>query len=276
MKYLILLTLFAMPVFAKPLVLISYFDAFSGASFNNSERVAKSLEAKFNVEASPVEIKLCSLNTIFDKAYAQTEDCLKAMTDKPVMVIALGESTCQLKVETIMRNNDKTITPDNAGTNRRNTRIVHEAPDVIGLRYPLPQMYCALTETERSDVDLSNNAGSFVCNNTAFQMSYHFPEIQYGFIHVPANNCANLKKKTEVAVGMLEKMILTGVNYLAAADGNEGLPHSSTETRLPTKKDEMKKLRRQYNDNTCLGEYLKKSKASDERRSIFGDLGRMN
>ncbi len=200
MKRLILLTLLSTPVWSKPLVLLSYFDAFNGAAFNNSERIAHALALKLNHESSPFEVRLCALNTVFDKAYAQTEDCLKALPERPVMVIALGESTCQVKVENMMRNNDKTNGPDNAGEERNNSVIVSGAPNVLGMRYPMPQMYCALSSSERKEIDVSNNAGSFVCNNTAFQMSYHYPEVQYGFIHVPANNCSNLVKKSEFAI----------------------------------------------------------------------------
>ena len=272
MKLLIFLSLFVTPIaWAKPLVLISYYDAFGRSSFNNSERIAKDLALRMNTETSEVEIKLCALNTIFDKAYAQTEECLKALTERPAMVIGLGESTCQLKVETMMRNNDKTQSPDNAGNERRNTTIIHGAPDVLGMRYPLPQMYCALSLSERNDIDLSNNAGSFVCNNTAFQMSHNFPDIQYGFIHVPANNCASLAKKSELATLSLEKMIVTGVKYLMAPEGNLDLPHSSSEIRLPTRKNEIRNLLRQYsNKSDCLNEYLRKSKADDEGRRSFG------
>lgn len=270
MKYMILLTLLTTPVLAKPLVLISYFDAFNGASFNNSERVAKALEARLNTATSTVEIKLCSLNTIFDKAYGQAEDCLKALPTAPVMMLGLGESTCKLKVENMMRNNDKTGHPDNAGNHRNNTDVIPGAPEILGMRYPLPQMYCAMSATERSNTDVSNNAGSFVCNNTAYQLSYHYPELQVGFIHVPSNNCANLAKKSEAAVIGLEKMILGGVAYLMGENQIEDLPNTSNYQRLPTKKDEIKRLRRQYDSKSCLHEFLKKSKGSDERGGLFG------
>jgi len=271
MKRLIFLTLITSTVWAKPLVVVSYFDSFNRAPFNNSEKIAKALEARLGIENSEIEIKLCALNTIFDQAYAQTEECLKSSPQRPVMVIALGESTCQLKVETMMRNNDKTQGPDNSGISRNNSKIIHGAPEVIGLRYPLPQMYCSLSMQERIDIDLSNNAGSFVCNNTAFQMSYHYPEIQYGFIHVPANNCQNLTQKSDSATMMLEKMILSAVSYLQATDGDVRLPHASNETRLPTRKDEIRKLRRHYdNKDNCINEYLKRSKGADEGRRTFG------
>ena len=272
MKYMFLLILVTLPAWGRPLILISYFDPFGGSSFNNSERIGKILEAKFNAETSLIEVKLCSLNTIFDKAYAQTEECLKNLPERPVMVIGLGESTCQLKIETMMRNNDKTYSPDNAGVERNNSPIIYGAPKILGLRYPLPQMFCALTDRERKDVDVSNDAGSFVCNNTAYQMSYHYPEIQYGFIHVPANNCSNLKNKTEAAVTMLEKMILSATSYLSSSEGNMNLPHSSNDIRLPTDRDELKLLRRQYDEESCIGEFLRKSRPDDKRRMIINRM----
>lgn len=251
-----------MSLWAKPLVVVSYFDAFNRAPFNNSEKIAKALAKKLNQESSPVELKLCALQTIFDKAYAQTEDCLKDLSQVPVMVIGLGEATCELKIEAMMRNKDKTTGPDNDGTHRYNQTIIPGAPEVIGLRYPLPQMYCALSRPERENLTISNNAGSFVCNNTAFQMSHYYSEIQYGFIHVPANNCSNLGRLTEAAILALEKMILKGATYLL----NNEAPQ-----RLPTKKDELKKLRRETTDE-CEKEYFQKLKGADEGRTIFTGL----
>lgn len=262
MKLLIFLALFSFTALAKPLVVVSYFDAFNRAPFNNSERIARSLEQRLNSESSPIQLKLCALNTIFDQAYAQTENCLKSLEQTPVLVIGLGESTCELKLEAMMRNKDKTLAPDNAGTHRNNRPIIPEAPEVLGLRYPLPQMYCALSSSERDNLTVSNNAGSFVCNNTAFQMTHYYGEIQYGFIHVPANNCANLGRRTENAIISLEKMILKGVTYLL---------NNEAPSRLPTRKDELKKLRRETEDE-CLKEYYQKLKGADERRTIFTGL----
>lgn len=272
MKYALLLTLFMSSAWAKPQVLISYFDAFSGSLFNNSEKVARVLEQKLNSPESPFTVKLCGLNTVFDKAYAQSDECLKALPERPLMMLALGEFGCdELKVETMMRNMDSNTIADNDGLRRSGTEIIHGAQKFLGLRYPLPQMYCALSRGERSSLNLSNNAGSFVCNNTAYQMSLFHPEIQYGFIHVPASNCSELNQKNEKIIPMLEKMIKKGASYLLATESDEGLPHSSNEERLATSKDELKVLRRAYEDkDDCLREYLKRAKGFDEKRSLFG------
>ena len=274
MKILIFLGFMAFNAWSKPLVMISYFDPFNGSQFNNSERIAIELAATFKSEDSPLEVKLCALNTIFDKAYAQLEDCLKSLSVQPVMVISLGEATCELKIETMMRNNDKTHGPDNAGNERSNTTIIPGAPEALGMHYPLPQMFCGLTKEERKNLEISNSAGSFVCNNTGYQMSYYYPQLTYGFIHVPASNCSHLIKRSELALAQLKTMIPKGVTYLLDTKFDESLPHASNEIRLPVKRDELRQLRDKYQDNECLSEYLKRSR-SENSKSLFS-LGVMN
>jgi pyrrolidone-carboxylate peptidase len=261
MKAVILLLLTLSSAWAKPIVMISYYDAFNRAPFNSSEKVAKALALRLNTSETSFEIRLCALNTIFDRAYAQSEDCLKNLPESPLLFLGLGESTCDLKIETMMRNNDRTFGPDNAGNNRRNTPVVAGAPGLLGLRYPLPQMFCALNSAEKNSLVLSNNAGSFVCNNTAYQMTNFHPEIQYGFIHVPANNCANLAAKMESSIEILSKMIKQAVIYLEGDEVIEGLPHQSNDIRLSTKKDDLRKLKRFYDKkNECLSDYLNRIK----------------
>lgn len=264
MKTMLFLMLMSSIAWAKPVVLISYFDAFNRAPFNNSENVATALARRLNQESSPVEIKLCKLNTVFDKAYAQTEECLKALSETPVMVLGLGEGLCKLKVEAMVRNKDISLTSDNEGNNRQSTTIVQGAPEVIGLRYPLPQMYCALTSKEKKRLNVSNNPGNFVCNNTAYQMAHYYPEIQYGFIHVPNNRCGNLQTRTEESIVSLEKMILKAVSYLSENENSEP---------LPTTKDQLQRLRAEQTD-PCLKDYYKRLKGDDEK--LFSLLGLIN
>lgn len=273
MKLLILLILSISTVWAKPIVMISYYDAFGRAPFNNSEIVARALAQNLNSANSPFEVQLCPLNTIFDVAYVQSYKCLKALSEPPLLFLGLGESTCDLKIETMMRNNDRTYGPDNIGNERRNTPVSPGAPAIVGLRYPLPQMYCALNSSERSQLVLSNNAGSFVCNNTAYQMSHNHSDIQYGFIHVPSSHCPDVAIKTPSVIKILSKMIQEATVYLTTGEEKMGLPHPNNDERLSTKKAELKKLRKLYEkEDQCLGEYLNKVKGADEKNGWFGTI----
>jgi pyrrolidone-carboxylate peptidase len=265
-----ILALLAQAVWAKPVVLLGHYDAFGGAPFNNSQRIAEALENRLNTPDSPIQIRRCAMETVFDRSFAQVENCLRALPERPVMVISLGESTCDMKLELLMRNQDRTFGPDNAGNERNNQRIIPEAPDFLGQRFPLPQMYCALSAKERGEMEISNNAGSFVCNNTSFQMSWYYPEIQFGFIHVPAHKCRNLERRTHTAIVALEKMLIRGVEVLLNPAVSENLPHPSNETRLPVMKREMDLLRSEFEkQDRCLHEFFKRARGVDEKRGVW-------
>ncbi|HXH73932.1 MAG TPA: hypothetical protein VNJ08_03140 [Bacteriovoracaceae bacterium] len=262
-KLILLLLLTTTSLWAKPVVLVSYYDPFANAPFNNSETVAKALQGKIS---DSVTIKLCRLNTVFDKAYAQIEDCIKALKERPVMVIGLGEAFCGVKVEIAARNYDKTKGPDNEG-NERNGEIIRNAPANISMRYPLPQMYCSLTPDDRSELQVSNSAGSFVCNNTAYQLNHYHPDLQFGFIHVPSHNCRDLGKKNEYAVRVLTTMISKGVEYLSTQFlVSPNTPHTSNELRMPILKNEIYGMRNAYKrSDKCMNEFFKKTVGVDER-----------
>lgn len=264
MKMALLFLILSIPAFAKPVVLVSYYDAFGEAPFNNSERVAKALASR--LEDSDVSIKLCALSTVFDKAYGQLEDCLKAQDQMPAMVIGLGEAKCNMKVEFATRNYDKTMGPDNEG-NERMGEIVPDANAFIAMRYPLPQMYCALTPKERQAIEISNNAGSFVCNNTAFQLNHYHPELMSGFIHVPSHNCRSLQKKNKFVVNALSTMIQQGVGFLNAHFlVSPRTPHTSNELRMPLLRDQIDEMKMSFEkSDNCLYEFFKNARGIDEQ-----------
>ncbi|WP_408096654.1 hypothetical protein ACJVC5_16585 [Peredibacter sp. HCB2-198] len=251
MKLLTVFALFmALDLWARPVVLLSYFDAFDKAPFNNSEKVALALNERLKNHPD-FELKLCALSTVFDKSFAQLENCLKNESSAPTLILGLGEANCNFKIEIAGRNFDKTKGPDNEGNERKSTKILAEGEAAVALNYPLDKMYCSLDQKNRAEIEVSNNAGTFVCNNLAYQFAHYYPEETFGFIHVPSNNCKDLKSKTETAIANLSKMI------------PEALKHSSQP--LPIYKNDIKARRRSYESDACLNEFYKRVKGIDER-----------
>lgn len=250
MKLAFFFLFFSVASHARPIVLLSHFDSFGKAPFNNSTKVALALAER--VKNHPdFELKLCNLNTVFDKSFYQLEDCLAALPETPKLILGLGESNCNFKIEIMGRNLDKTKGPDNDGIERNNTPIIPNGPKEIGFNYPLPQMYCSLPESDRKETEVSNNAGTFVCNNMAYQFADKYDDLPFGFIHVPANNCRNLEAKNVVALRNLESMIKAAVKI------NEF-------TRIPTRKKELDELRANKSDK-CINEFYKRAKGADEK-----------
>lgn len=257
MKLALFLFLISSGLWARPIVLLSYFNAFGKAPFNNSEKVALKLKERL-ANNQDLDLRLCPLQTVFEKSFIELDDCIRALPEEPAFVLSLGETGCDLKIETVARNADKSNGPDNDGNERNNTPIRPDGAKEIGLTYPIAEMYCTLAPNDRKLIVVSNNAGSFVCNNLAYLGAYTFEDqLKFGFIHVPANNCSNLDARTEAAVRNLSLMI------------PEALKHQSK--RLPTRKKELEVIRSTVKDDKCLSEFYKRFKGTDEKGFwIFG------
>ncbi len=259
MKLLLLGLFLTQITWAKPTVLVSFFDPFGNGPVNNSETMAKMMVAKS--ANLPYDIILCKVQTKFDVSLEELRDCVASLPEKPVLVVSLGETGCDVKIETMGRNLDRTRGADNAGVERRNTAIVNGGDPAVGLTYPLPEMYCALPEASRKSLIVSNNAGSFVCNNLAYQMAWNENELNFGFIHVPDHSCKNLELKNKLALETLLTMIEGGVK--ASLERQEIV-------RLPVNKTELDSLRKKFDKgDKCLSEFYKRARAFDEK-NIWG------
>lgn len=256
MKMLLLNLLMSSALWAKPTVLVGYFDPFGKAPANNSETVAKLIVQKAEALGLPFEIKLCEVQTKFDVSFEELKDCVGRLPEKPVMVIGLGETGCDLKIEIMGRNLDRTKGPDNAGVERRNTPIVEGAPAAVGFNYPLDEMYCALSLLDRKEVIVSNNAGSFVCNNLAFQTAWRETDLNFGFIHVPSHFCKNILQKNEKVAMSLLAMITRGTEVSL---------ENPERARLPVTKDELEVLRDEHRGDPCLSSFYKKARAFTQK-----------
>ncbi len=251
MKLLLFLLITVLNSWGKSTILIGHFDSFSGSVHNGSEIVAQGLLAELKGHAD-VELKVCPLSTIFDKSFLELETCLKELKQSPRLVLGLGEYGCDVKIEAWGRNFDKTYGPDNEGNERNGTQIIPGAKEILGFTYPLPTMYCALSSKEREEIIVSNNPGSFVCNNLAYQFTHSYPDVSFGFIHVPSKNCWFGEKKIKKTVGVIKKMI-------------EASLKTKERIRLPVEKDELTNLRQKTPLNSCLREFYLRLPGVDEQ-----------
>ena len=244
MKYIAFLSvlLVSVPLLAKEIVLVSFYDPYDGARTNNSEAVARNLKALLG--NGDFEISLCGLSTVFDKAYGELETCIRSLPRVPKMVLGLGETGCKLKLETIAQNRDQTFGPDNAGVERFSTPIIPGARSYLGFTYPIARMYCGADPGYRKKIIVSNFAGSFVCNNTAYQLAHFYPDIPSGFIHVPSSSCRGTSELTTEASVQLSRMLKEGMRNFSASP-------------FPTSKSDLRLLRMRTASDECENAFLR-------------------
>jgi len=192
----------------KTTVLLTAFEPFKGQSVNNSTIVARMIEKEQSQLGADVKVQVCILPIEYDDAAKAAENCYNQMNPKPTIVLSMGEGGCHLTIET--RPLNKTDSElDNFGRTAGGPLIDPNGPQTMGFDLPLYQMYCALSLSERDYVDISNDMGAYVCDNTAFKLSEFFTKknqrsyqnavsifekyrVQYGFIHVQPPECGQL------------------------------------------------------------------------------------
>lgn len=196
---------------AKESILITSFEPFGGKSSNNSINVAYEIKnlLKYNNE---IDISLCILPVVYDIAAKKTIECIKKLKNKPKIILSLGEVGCKIRFEDKAKNRDYDPgTADNKFQVRNNREIIKNGPKEIKFNLPIQQMYCAEKDPDIRDeyFTASKHMGGFVCNNTAYILAKTLSaQYQYGFIHVPREECKDIGNPRKIAQ-FIVKGILT-------------------------------------------------------------------
>jgi pyroglutamyl-peptidase len=151
----------------------------------------KRLALKFR-DAGVTAVTECVLPVEYDRAARVALECIGERT--PGLVLSLGAGGCEVDFETRGRNRDNTWAADNAGVLRnRNTEIVAGGPEYLALNAPMTEIF-RHSPRQGSLGRLSDDAGAYVCNNTAYRLAREFTKpdskTKYGFVHVPPTTCS--------------------------------------------------------------------------------------
>ncbi len=208
MKLLFLLLFVSKSVFGVDSLLISGFDPFGSASDNNSRIMGQKLVNQLKANFPEKEIKFCELPTKFHKATETLRDCLNSMDNRASVIVSLGEASCEKpRLETRAKNLMNNYTPDNDGIVYSNEIINPDMPTYYSRMFNWNDVYCELDSDTRDNINFSKSAGTFVCNETLFNMS-QFTDIAYGFIHVPSASCTKTDNKLfETSLNTLSKLL---------------------------------------------------------------------
>jgi len=166
-------------------VLMTCFDAFGGQAINASARAVAAVDAS-RLPAG-VELLRVELPTVFGRSL----DKLRSELDRhrPEIVICVGqaETRAGFSLERVAVNLDDARIPDNAGRAPQREPIVAGAASHLDSTLPLGTILLAL-ERVGIPAELSDSAGSFVCNHVFYglmQLLSERPGVCGGFVHIP-------------------------------------------------------------------------------------------
>lgn len=164
-------------------ILVTAFEPFGDNDKNASLEVLNALEPADGREL----IKLV-VPVVFGKAADIVNNTIDL--ERPDAVILLGQAGGRrcISLETTAVNLCDAKNPDNEGNKPEKTPVVADGKETYPSTLPLERML-ALLKKEGIAAELSDSAGTYVCNNLMYGVLHHLEQtgndIPAGFIHVP-------------------------------------------------------------------------------------------
>ncbi|GGB74981.1 pyrrolidone-carboxylate peptidase [Staphylococcus nepalensis] len=165
-------------------ILVTGFDPFGGDTINPALEAVNLLPDEIQGHT----IEKLEIPTVFNKSKVTIENKLKATHFDIVLAIGQAGGRFELTPERIGINIDDARIPDNEGNQPIDEMIQSSGDAAYFSNLPVKRMTEAI-KTAGVPARLSNTAGTFVCNHILYQLGFlqatQFPNIKFGFIHVP-------------------------------------------------------------------------------------------
>lgn len=164
--------------------LVTGFTPFNGEKINSSWQIVKALPRAI----SGYKIIKLRVPTEFGRSINVVIKAIDKL--KPDIVLCLGQAggRAQMSVERVAINVNDARIVDNAGVQPIDEAIAEDAPAAYFCTLPVKAMVHSMLD-QNIPAEVSNTAGTFVCNHLIFGVLHHIALRQYpiraGFMHVP-------------------------------------------------------------------------------------------
>ena len=164
-------------------IIVTGFDPFGGEKINPSIECVKSLP-----EVEGVELIRLELPTVFKESAKRLNEVINEV--KPDAVLSVGQAGGRpgITMERIAINVDDARIPDNISQQPIDETIQTEGAAAYFSTLPIKRIVKAIRE-EGIPVEVSNSAGTFVCNHIMYQALFAAEKAEKpfkaGFMHIP-------------------------------------------------------------------------------------------
>ncbi|MBX0357683.1 pyroglutamyl-peptidase I [Halobacillus sp. Nhm2S1] len=169
-------------------LLLTGFEPFLDFPINPTTHIVEELKGK---EMNGYQIEGRILPVDYNKS---GQEILEHIQDvEPDAVISLGLAAGRYKItpERISINCNESNEKDNEGNTPDGDRIQEEGPDGLFSTLPIKRFVEDL-QLKGYPAEVSNTAGTYLCNHVMYQALYHFHEnnleVPSGFVHIPASH----------------------------------------------------------------------------------------
>ncbi len=177
-------------------IIVTGFEPFGDQEINPSELIVSKLENAISVAAEKSILKETKLievvKIVLPVTLKESVNALKKAVEehKPDVVISIGQAggRCDICLEMVGVNALDFNIPDNKGNMPENQAIVPDGQDAFFTTIPNRKVVDDLLENG-IPASISYTAGTYVCNYVIYEMCKllceKYPNVKYGFIHVP-------------------------------------------------------------------------------------------
>jgi pyroglutamyl-peptidase len=164
---------------------VTGFEPFGEHAENPSRLMVRRLAGE---GVTGIDLVTAELPTVFDRAEADIRRLLDAHRPDLLLSIGVASNRTVISIERIGLNLDDTALPDNAGVATEARPIVAGGPLALQATLPVLAMRAAIGRLGLP-VEVSNHAGTYVCNHVLYAALHHAGAKGYatriGFLHVP-------------------------------------------------------------------------------------------
>ncbi|MCP1375685.1 pyroglutamyl-peptidase I [Dyella lutea] len=167
-----------------PRILLTGFDPFGGETVNPSWEAVSALHGR---RIAGHRIVALQLPTEFAASLRALRRALRE--ERPAIALGVGQAggRSRLSLERVAINVNDARIPDNAGAQPVDEPVVAGGPAAYFSSLPIKAMLAALRE-EGLPAEISNTAGTYVCNHIAYAMAHYTARqrgVRTGFLHIP-------------------------------------------------------------------------------------------
>ena len=184
-------------------ILLTGFEPFSDLDINESSEVVKLIS---NSGLKDIEI-ISRILSVDEEGTESSLDILKAMEFDAVIHLGLSRDSEKILFERFATNLISMELPDNSGRVVKGSKILENAPERIKTTASIHNFDEEFEQDK--DVQWSNSAGSYVCNETYFKTLSGLSNstIPVLFIHLPKMSEISLNRQVEVVSRAIMVMV---------------------------------------------------------------------
>ena len=171
----------------KPVVLLTGFDAFGGASLNPSWLAVQALRGR---QIAGHRVVAVQVPTVFDASITALRHALVQHRPRLVMCVGQAGGRSAISLERVAININDARIADNAHAQPIDTPVVAGGPAAYFSSLPIKAMQRDVALAGIA-CEVSQTAGTFVCNHVFYGLMHFlatqrgFKTVRGGFVHVP-------------------------------------------------------------------------------------------